>query len=246
MNKIIIALLFLVSSSFAELKLFLDFTLDNPGELQQLDEAIRLGNDLRNAIKILKSKSPDQKELQQLELKLKDYEDKLQKSYGLYPGLNYKMIATSGYIYNLVPKERKEEYLKKGFTVKPDSPVVVVKNSNGEDVECFKVKVRLLQKRESVIQFNSALKTAFSIKSQIASLEAQLKEKPELVNNEDIKQGMSKLKEALGSIENKMKEDFGVRNDGKYIFEPKTGAVYLALSAEDLKSLSEINKARDK
>jgi len=43
-----------------------------------------------------------------------------------------------------------------------------------------------------------------------------------------------------------MLESFGVRKDGKYIFEPKTGAVYLALDSEDLRTLSELKKAREK
>ena len=244
--KALLLLLCLQPTIIGETKLLLDFTVNNPKELIQLDEAIRLGTDLRSAIKQLRTKGTSSDELKQLESKLSDYESKLQKSYGLYPGLNYKMIATSGYIFNLVPTARKDEYIEKGFTVNTDSPKVIVKDKNGKSVDCYKIKVRLLQKRESVLRFNNALKTSFSIRNQIASLEKQLQSKPEIGKKENIKKGMSDLKSALKNIEKKMLEDFDVRNDGKYIFEPKTGAVYLALNKEELKTLSELNKARNK
>jgi len=244
--KALLLLLSLQLTLAGETKLLLDFTVNNPKELIQLDEAIRLGADLRSAIKQLKIKQSDTDELNQLEAKLSDYELKLQKSYGLFPGLNYKMIATSGYIFNLIPIAREKEYIEKGFTVNTESPTVMVKDKSGKGIECYKIKVRLLQKRESVLQFNNALKTSFSIRQQIASLEAQLESKPEIGKKEEIKKGMLDLKAALVDIEKKMLESFGVRNDGKYIFEPKTGAVYLALNKEDLKKLSDLNKARNK
>lgn len=237
---------FLTLSLKAELKLYLDFTLNDKDALLQLDEALRVGNELRNALKILKDSPDKQKEFKDLESKLKTYEDEMLKVYGIYPGLNYKMIPTSGYIFNLVPESKREEYLEKGFKIPADAPTVIIKDKDKQDVKCLKIKIKLLQKRESVMQFDQALKTAQSIRQQIRSLEKQLFNKPELKEKESIKEGMAKLKEALKDIELKMNENFGVRNDGKYIFEPKTGAVYLALDKEDLKKLSDLKKAREK
>ena len=229
-----------------EIKLFLDFTINNPQELKQLDEAIRLGADLRAALNNLKKNGKPKQEISALEDKIITYEKKLENSYGLHPGLNYKMVATSGYIYRLIPIDKKDEYQEKGLNIKSDSEKVLIKNKHGEDIQCFKAKIRLLQKRESVIQFNNALKTSTSIKMQIASLEKQLKEKPEIGKKEEIQQGMKSLNEALKNIEAKMLDSFNVSSDGVYIFEPKTGAVYLALDKADLKKLSELNKARYK
>ena len=66
---------FLTLSLKAELKLYLDFTLNDKDALLQLDEALRVGNELRNALKILKDSPDKQKEFKDLESKLKTYED---------------------------------------------------------------------------------------------------------------------------------------------------------------------------
>lgn len=240
--KLLILILVLSCISLkADYKLYLDFTVNDSESLIQLDEALKVGNELKKAIKTLATDSSKTNELQK---KLEIYEAEMLKVYGIYPGLRYQMVPTSGYIFNLIPEVKRDEYLDKGFKIPVDSPSVIIKDKKNQAVKCLKIKVKFLQRRESVMQFNQALKTAHSIRQQIQNLETQLAEKPELKDKESIQQGMAKLKETLNSIELSMNEKFGVRNDGKYIFEPKTGAVYLALNKEDLKKLSDLKKAR--
>lgn len=242
----VLALLFLSLSVNAEYKLFLDFTVEDQSSLQQLDEALKVGSELRATIKSMEAKNITTEGYSNLKEKLKRYESEMLKVYGLYPGLEYKMVSTSGYIFHLIPEKSRESYLQKGFKIPVDSPTVIIKNKANLDVKCLKVKIKLLQKRESVIQFNQSLMAAGSLRQQIQNLEEQLNKKPELKKQEEIQQGMSELKEALKSIEIKMNERFGVRNEGKYIFEPKSGAVYLALNKKDLEKLSNLKKASNK
>lgn len=239
-------LFFLSICSFAEMKLFLDFTLDDKQNLQQLDEALRIGSELKSALREMEKQGETGTKYVNLKSQLEKYEAEMLKVYGIFPGLNYKMVPTSGYIYQLIPNSQRDAYLEKGFKIPLNSPSVMIKNKENKDIECLKVKIKLLQKRESVLQFNQALRTSTSLKQQIVSLEKQLSEKPEIGKKEEIQNGMNELKKALSQIEEKMNERFGVRNEGKYIFEPKTGAVYLALEKEDLKKLSDLKKARDK
>lgn len=245
MYKLLILILVLSCISLkADYKLYLDFTVNDSESLIQLDEALKVGNELKKAIKTLATDSSKTNEYNELQKKLEIYEAEMLKVYGIYSGLRYQMVPTSGYIFNLVPEVKRDEYLDKGFKIPVDSPSVIIKDKKNQAVKCLKIKVKFLQRRESVMQFNQALKTAHSIRQQIQNLEKQLAEKPELKDKESIQQGMTKLKETLKSIELSMNEKFGVRNDGKYIFEPKTGAVYLALNKEDLKKLSDLKKAR--
>lgn len=223
-------------SSQAETRLFLDFTLNDQKALQQLDEALKVGIDLRKTIANLQRIDADSEELKNLQKKLNLYEEQMQKTFGLYPGLVYQMVPTTGVIYNLKP-------ISDGGSSK-GSEIVSIKNASGETIECVKVKVKYLNSREVVSQFNRAIYTSQTIKSQIADIEKQLKEKPELKVKEDIQAGMKSLKETLGAIESKLEERYNVKSDGKYVFEPLTGAVYLALSEADLEKLSEFKKAR--
>ena len=230
----------------ADYKLYLDFTVNDSESLIQLDEALKVGHELKKALKNLAADSSKASEYNELQKKLEIYEAEMLKVYGIYPGLTYQMVPTSGYIFNLIPEVKRDEYLDKGFKIPVDSPSVIIKDKKNQEVKCLKVKVKFLQRRESVMQFNQALKTAHSIRQQIQNLETQLAKKPELKDKESIQEGMTKLKDTLKSIELKMNEKFDIRNDGKYIFKPKAGAVYLALDKEDLKKLSLLKQASKK
>lgn len=231
-----VILLFHSISGIAGTRLFLDFTLNDQKALQQLDEALKVGIDLRNTIANLEKANGESDELNLLRKKLTLYEQQMQKTFGLYPGLVYQMVPTSGVIYNLKPVAESE--------VGKDAEIVSIKNTAGDSVRCIKIKVKYLKSREMVSQFNRAIYTSQTIKAQIADLEKQLKEKPELKGKEDIQSGMKGLKDTLMSIEAKLEELYSVKADGKYIFEPLTGAVYLALSDADLEKLSDLKKAR--
>ena len=240
---IAISLIFAIST-MAQDRMYLEFTVNDTVKLKQLDEALNIGQQLQGTLKSLKEYQPTDKNIDKLSVQFKKYEDQMFKAYGLMPGLKYRMVPTSGSIYILVPKNKVSEYIQDGVTVKAGSTSMIVKNKQGQSVNCFKVLLRSLSEAKEVQQFNQTLRTAASIRQQISNLEDQLNKKPEIKKQQAIQEGMTKLKETLSSLDKSLKQKYEVTPRFKYIFEPQTGAVYLILNEVDLKTLGEINKAK--
>ena len=227
-------------------RMYLEFSIDDATELKQLDEALRLGLKLKSSLKTLRQNSPNNKNIQVLEKQLAQFEEQMFKSYGMIPGLTYLTVATSGTIFMLVPENKVAEYVKEGITVAAGTPTVTVKDSKGNDVRCFKISVKKLITRDSVMAFNQTLQAAESIRIQLKSLGTQLEKKPELKKDPKIVDAIKKLKATLEKFDSELLKKFEVKSGFKYTFEPATGAVYLKISESDLLKLGKMKKEESK
>ena len=239
--RIILLLTFLCLQPL-QARMYLEFHIKNAKELQQLDEALRLGQKLRTSLKSLLKHSPEDGNIQKIRSQIEKFEEQMFKSYGMIPGLTYLTVPTSGVIHILVPENKVAEYIKEGVSVKAGTPMIVVKDSQGNNVKCFKVTLRELKTRDSVQTFNQALQSAESIRARIKSLETQLEKKPELKKDPKLQEGMKQLKDTLSLLDKELLVRYNVKPRFKYIFEPLTGAVYLNISESDLKKLGEMKK----
>ena len=244
LKKIIILFLAFQGLVQAQTRMYLEFNVTDPVKLRQLDEALRIGNELKRSLEILKKNSPNDDKIPLISQQISKYDEQMYKTYGLIPGLEYLTMATTGTINVLIPVNEVSKYINEGITVKAGTPTVNVKNSAGEDVVCFKIKQKTLNSRDSVQTFNQALRSAESIRQQIKNLELQLEKKPQLKKEAKLQEGMQKLKETLKILDEKLLQQYGIKAKFKYIFEPISGAVYLRLSEEDLKKLGELRKGK--
>ena len=243
--KLILVILTLIILPL-QARMYLEFTVDNATELQQLDEALRLGLKLKKSLKTLQKHSPDDKNISLLEKQIAKFEEQMLKSYGMIPGLTYITVPTSGIIYILVPEDKLANYAKEGISVAAETPTVMVKNSQGKDIRCFKVSIKKLLNRDSVMAFNKTIQAAESIRAQLKNLEKQLNAKPELKKEAKLQDALKKLQETLDNLDSELLKTYDVKTGFKYTFEPSSGAVYLNISESDLIRLGKMRKAESK
>ena len=225
-----------------KIKMYLELSLDTASKLEQMDEALKVGRELKaNIAKLQKEQSQDMI-LFKLQEKLDLYEKQMYKTYGLIPRLNYVMVPTQGQIFQIVPLSEIGRAQKNGLKVPAKCSKINVKDKDDRQIQCLKIPVKKLLKGQDIQHFKEALHSAEDLRIKIADFKKRVKAKAELQENKKLSTALKQLEETLHKIESAMQNNFSVSPGKKYIFEPQKGLVYLILKEADLRKLAEGSK----